>query len=221
MSLRELIQRYAIFTFGMILVAAGVSVMSKSMLGISPISAIPLGLFIAFPQLTLGNWTIIINVLLALVQIFILKKSLKKIELGIQLVVTIPFGYIIDWCNILIADLEPVSYAAKMIVLIIGCLIVALGVYFQFVGGVAMLPGDAFIRAIGIAYDKDPSNVRIVSDISMTAIAFAIVLIFTGGFGGMREGTIVAAVVIGNSLKVFEKILRPVRTLLLRGCKYY
>ena len=221
MSLRELLQRYAIFMLGMVLTAVGVSIMSKSLLGISPISAIPLSMSIVLPQLTLGNWTIIFNVLLALAQIFILKKALKKIELVIQLVVTIPFGYIIDWCNLLIADVDVVTYWARMLVLILGCLVVALGVYFQFVGGVAMLPGDAFIRAIGIAYKKDPSNVRLVSDTSMTLAAFAIVLLCTGGFGGMREGTIIAAVLIGNALKVFDKTLYKVKAFMLRGCKYY
>jgi len=46
----------------MIFIALGIVVTTMSMLGTSPISAIPYSLSMAFPVLTLGNWTIIFNI---------------------------------------------------------------------------------------------------------------------------------------------------------------
>ena len=220
MSLRELIQRYCIFALGMIFTAMGIAITTKSMLGTSPISAIPYSLSMAVPSLTLGNWTIIFNIILVIAQIFILRKALKKAELFLQLVATIPFGYIIDFWTFCFRNLEPQFYPLQLLCMVAGCCVVALGVYFQFMGGVVMLPGDAFVRAIAKVSKKEFGKVRMVSDISMASTAFTIVLIFTGGLSGMREGTIIAAFLVGNIVRLYKKYLKKVEALMLRGCKY-
>lgn len=220
MSARELIQRYAIFVLGMTLTALGISVTTSSMLGTSPISSIPYSLSMAFPALTLGNWTIIFNTLLAIAQIFILRKAVKKVELVLQIAATIPFGFIIDWWDILLADLDPQLYPVRLLVMVAGCFIVAFGVYFQVMGGVVMLPGDAFVRAIAKVTKKEFGKIRMASDITMTVTAFAIVLIFTGGFSGMREGTIIAAFLVGNIVRLYKKYFVKLEDMMLRGCEY-
>lgn len=220
MSARELIQRYGIFTIGIIFTALGISVTTSSMLGTSPISAIPYSLSMAFPALTLGNWTIIFNTLLAVAQIFILRKALKKVELVLQIVATVPFGFIIDFWDFLLADLEPQLYPVRLLVMVLGCFIVAFGVYFQVMGGVVMLPGDAFVRAIARVTKKEFGKIRMISDITMASTAFAIVLIFTGGLSGMREGTVIAAFLVGNIVRLYKKHFTKIEAFMLRGCKY-
>lgn len=220
MSVRELIQRYAIFTIGIIFTALGISVTTSSMLGTSPISAIPYSLSMAFPALTLGNWTIIFNVMLAIAQIFILRKAVKPVELVLQIVATVPFGFIIDFWDFLLADLNPQAYPMRLVVMLAGCFIVAFGVYFQFMGGVVMLPGDAFVRAIARVTEKEFGKVRMVSDITMASTAFAIVLIFTHSLSGMREGTVIAAFLVGNIVRLYKRKLKKIEAVMLRGCKY-
>lgn len=220
MSLRELLQRYGIFTLGIIFTALGISVTTSSMLGTSPISAIPYSLSVSIPQLTLGNWTIIFNCALAIAQIFILRKSLKIVELVLQVVATVPFGYIIDFWNFCLKDLDPQSYPLRLLCMLAGCFIVAIGVYFQFMGGVVMLPGDAFVRAIAKVTKKEFGKIRMFSDMTMTATAFAIVLIVNHSLSGMREGTIIAAFLVGNIVRLYKKKLVKVEKFMLRGCKY-
>ena len=220
MSARELIQRYAIFAMGMIFTSLGIVVTTSSMLGTSPISAIPFSMSVAFPALTLGNWTIIFNVLLVIAQIFILRKTVKKAELILQLIVTVPFGFIIDLWRIVLADLEPQLYPVRLLIMVLGCFVVAFGVYFQLMAGVVMLPGDAFARAIAKVTKKEFGQIRTVSDISMTIIAFAVVLLFTGGFSGMREGTIIAAFLVGNIVRLYKRKFTKLEALALSGCKY-
>lgn len=220
MSLRELIQRYCIFALGIIFTAMGIALTTRSMLGTSPISAIPYSMSVAVPALTLGNWTIIFNGLLAILQIFILRRALKLVELVLQMLATIPFGFVIDFWGFCFKGIAPDIYPLKLLCMAIGCCIVALGVYFQFMGGVVMLPGDAFVRAIARVTKKEFGKVRMVSDITMTVIAFAIVLIITGGLSGMREGTIIAAFLVGNIVRVYKKKLTKVENFMLRGCKY-
>ena len=40
----------------------------------------------------------------------------------------------------------PSTYLTKLVVLLIGCLIIAFGAYFEVIADVVMLPGDAFVR---------------------------------------------------------------------------
>lgn len=220
MSVRELIQRYCIFTLGIIFTAMGIALTTRSMLGTSPISAIPYSLSVAVPVLTLGNWTIIFNGMLAISQIFILRKALKKVELVLQLIATIPFGFIIDFWNFCFSNIETDVYPLKLLCMVAGCFVVAMGVYFQFMGGVVMLPGDAFVRAIARVTKKEFGKVRTISDITMATIAFGIVLIFTGGLSGMREGTIIAAFLVGNIVRLYKSKLKKIERFMLHGCKY-
>lgn len=220
MTLRELIQRYAVFALGIVFTTLGITVTTSSMLGTSPISAIPYSLSMAFPALTLGNWTIIFNILLTIAQVCILRKNTKKVEVVLQILATIPFGYVIDFWQMILVDLNPQMYLMRLLVMLLGCAIVAFGVYLQVMGGVIMLPGDVFVRAISKVTQKEFGKVRMISDISMSITAFAIVLIFTHGLSGMREGTIIAAFLVGNIVSFYRKRLTKLEGLLLRGCKY-
>lgn len=190
------------------------------MLGTSPISAIPYSLSVVFLRLTMGNWTILFNIGLTIAQLFILRRRAKPVELILQILATIPFGFIIDLWNSLLEDLNPQIYPMRLLVMILGCCIVAFGVYFQFLGGVIMLPGDAFVRAIARVTGKGFGKIRMVSDITMAATAFAIVLIFTHSLSGMREGTIIAAFLVGNIVSFYKKRFTKLERLVLRGCKY-
>lgn len=83
-----------------------------------------------------------------------------------------------------------------------------------------MLPGDAFVRAIARVTKKEFGKVRTISDITMATIAFGIVLIFTGGLSGMREGTIIAAFLVGNIVRLYKSKLKKIERFMLHGCKY-
>ena len=220
MSLRELIQRYIIFALGLAITSLGIAFSTKSCLGTSPISAIPYALSLALPKLTIGNWTIIFSVLLIIIQIFILKKKVKKIELALQIIITFPFGYMIDLCMLMISQLEPQTYIMRLVFVLIGCVVVAFGVFLQVTGGVVMLPGDAFVRSIAMKTGKEFGKIRSISDITMTIIAFAICLLALGELTGVREGTVIAALLVGNIVRVYNKKLSGLRKLLLKGCKY-
>ena len=70
------LKRYLIFLVGLFINSFGVSFVTKASLGTSPISSIPYVLSLNFP-LTLGNFTIIFSILLILLQIVILRKTLR------------------------------------------------------------------------------------------------------------------------------------------------
>lgn len=204
----EWIRRYIIFFLGLVFVALGISFTTKAMLGTSPISSIPYSLSLVLPQLSLGNWTILFNSLLVLLQWILLKKDAKKIELLLQLVFTFIFGYIIDLAMFCISSLNPIHYISKVVVMCFGCIILAFGVYLEVLGNVVMLPGDAFARVVAQITKKEFGTIRMISDITMVIIATIICLAGLHSLVGVREGTVFAALTIGNIVKFYTHHLK-------------
>lgn len=212
MSKKELVKRYLVFVLGLMLTALGIAFTTKSGLGTSPISAIPYSLSLIIPKLTIGNWTIVFSILLIVIQIIILKRDVKKIELCLQLVVSFALGYLIDLAMLCLGGYTPDIYIMKVFYLIEGCFIVGFGVFFQVIGDVVMLPGDAFVRAVAKVSKKEFGQMRMYSDIVMSAIAFALCLAFLHKLVGIREGTVIAALLIGNLVKLYSKKLVGLKT---------
>ena len=207
MTKKETARRYCIFFAGLMFVSFGIAFVTKASLGTSPISALPYTLSLIIPALTLGNWTIIFSFIFMLLQIILLGRETKKIEIVIQIAITFVFGYFIDFSLFLIKAFSPQMYAVKVVSLIIGCFIIAFGAYLETVADVAMIPADAFIRALVKVTRKEYGMVRMISDVTMTLSAAALCLIFLRELTGVREGSIIAAILIGNIMRFYSRKL--------------
>ena len=207
MTKKETARRYCVFFAGLMFVSFGIAFVTKASLGTSPISALPYTLSLIIPRLTLGNWTILFSFLFMILQVMLLGRETKKIEIVIQIAITFVFGYFIDFSLFLIKAFSPQMYVVKMVSLIIGCCIIAFGAYLETVADVAMIPADAFIRALVKVTKKEYGIVRMISDVTMTLSAAALCLIFLGELTGVREGSIIAAILIGNIMRMYSKKL--------------
>lgn len=66
--------------------------------------------------------------------------------------------------------------------------IIAFGAYLEVVADVVMLPGDAFVRIIAKVAGKEYGGVRVISDVSMAAVAAVLCLVFLRRLsGGVKE----------------------------------
>lgn len=203
------VKRYLIFLIGLFINALGVSLVTKASLGTSPISSIPYVLSLNFP-LTLGNFTIIFSILLIVLQILILRKNFK-IENLLQIPVSIAFGYFIDLTMKLFFWVNPQNYLVKVIALLAGCIVLGFGVYMEVLADVVMLPGESFVRAIVQTWNTNFGTTKIIFDSSMTIIAGVLSFVFFGKLNGVREGTIIAALLVGFIARLFGKHLEFVK----------
>lgn len=199
------LKRYILFLVGLFVNALGVSLVTKANLGTSPISSIPYVLSLKFP-LTLGNFTIIFSVFLIVLQILILRKNFKT-ENILQIPVSIAFGYFIDLTMNMLFWVKPEMYVLKLVALVAGCIVLGFGVYLEVLADVVMLPGESFVRAIVQTWNTNFGTTKIIFDSSMTVIAGVLSFIFFGKLNGVREGTIVAALLVGFIARLFGKYL--------------
>ena len=199
------LKRYLLFLVGLFINALGVSLVTKASLGTSPISSIPYVLSLNFP-LTLGNFTILFSILLILLQLLILRKNFKW-ENILQIPVSIAFGYFIDLTMYLFFWVNPQNYVIKILALLAGCIVLGFGVYMEVLADVVMLPGESFVRAIVQTWNTNFGTTKILFDSSMTVIAGALSFLFFGKLNGVREGTIIAALLVGFIARLFGKHL--------------
>ena len=201
----EKLKRYLIFLVGLFVNSLGVSLITKANLGTSPISSIPYVLSLNFP-FTLGNFTIFFSILLIILQLIILRKNFK-LEHILQIPVSIIFGYFIDLTMILFSWVNPEAYIMKIVYLLIGCLILGVGVYMEVLADVVMLPGESFVRAIVLTWKTNFGTTKICFDVSMSVIAAVLSFVFAGRLAGVREGTVIAALLVGFIARLIGKKL--------------
>ena len=201
----EKLKRYLIFLVGLFVNSLGVSLITKANLGTSPISSIPYVLSLNFP-FTLGNFTIFFSIFLIVLQLIILRKNFK-LEHILQIPVSIIFGYFIDLTMILFFWVNPEAYIMKIVYLLMGCLILGVGVYMEVLADVVMLPGESFVRAIVLTWKTNFGITKICFDVSMSVIAVVLSFVFAGRLAGVREGTVIAALLVGFIARLIGKKL--------------
>ena len=190
---------------GLFVNSLGVSLITKANLGTSPISSIPYVLSLNFP-FTLGNFTIFFSIFLIVLQLIILRKNFK-LEHILQIPVSIIFGYFIDLTMILFSWVNPEAYIMKIVYLLMGCLILGVGVYMEVLADVVMLPGESFVRAIVLTWKTNFGTTKICFDVSMSVIAAVLSFVFAGRLAGVREGTVIAALLVGFIARLIGKKL--------------
>ena len=209
----ELIKRYIFLLAGLFASGLGVSFITKTGLGTSPITSIPYTLSLGFTP-TVGMFTLVFNIFLIILQVILLRRNFQLQNL-LQLPIIALFSFFIDLTMSLLGFMQPKTYAMKVVSLIVGCLILGFGVFMEMVANVAMLPGEATVRAVSDVFSTDFGKTKIAFDSSMTVIAAILSFIMFKHLDGVREGTIVAAILVGFIARLFKKYIGGIEKILI------
>lgn len=196
--------RYFLFLVGLFIASLGVAFSTKAGLGTSPVASVPYSVSLLSGLLTFGGWLNVWSVIQISIQVAILRKKCKWLEILIQTILAFVYGYLTNFSCYLIRGLEVHSYFGQFGYMILSCFVLGFGLWIQFKGGVAMLPGEAMNRAISSVTGFKYENIKIFFDVLYILISVVIGLIFLGGLKGVREGSIIAAVLIGNIIKLYN-----------------
>ena len=209
----ELIKRSIFLLVGLFVNGLGVSFITKAGLGTSPITSIPYTLSLGFTP-TVGMFTLVFNIFLVILQVILLRRNFQLQNL-LQLPIIALFSFFIDLTMSLLGFMQPETYAMKVVSLIVGCLILGFGVFMEMVANVAMLPGEATVRAVSDVFSTDFGKTKIAFDSSMTIIAAILSFIMFKHLDGVREGTIVAAILVGFIARLFKKYIGGIEKILI------
>ena len=206
MDTSGLLKRSIVFVIGLFVMAFGVALSIKANLGTSPISSVPFVYSLSFP-LSMGLITIIMHVVMVLLQVAILRKDYQPIQL-LQLVVALIFGYFTDLTLHLIKANEYASnYVYQWFLCILSVIIIAFGIFLEVKARVTYLAGEGLVLAISKVFHVEFGKIKVAFDSSLVTIAILSSFIFLKDLEGIREGTVVSAILVGLTVRFFNKKL--------------
>lgn len=204
--MKQIIKNYTLFLIGLFIASMGVALSAKAGLGTSPVASVPYSVSLLNHKLTFGWWLNIWSVVQIAVQVILLRRKCKPVEIIIQTVLAFVYGYLTDFSCRLLDGISANTYFLQFVLMLLSCVVLGFGIWIQFKGGVAMLPGEAMNRAVSEVTGKSYENIKIFFDILYIVVAALICLVFMKKLEGVREGSIIAAVLIGNIIKLYNSI---------------
>lgn len=197
--------RYVLYLLSLFIISVGACLSIKADLGTSPLICLPY-VSSLITHLSVGEVMFVFTVLFILIQVLLLRGDFEKRQY-LQLVIGTIFSFFIDFSMMLVGFINPVGYLNQMILLLISCVVVAFGVLLEIQTEIVYLPADGVIVAISKVLKKEFPKVKPFVDTSMVIIAAVLSVVFLGYLAGVREGTVISAIIIGPIVKVLKKYL--------------
>lgn len=202
------ISRYVIYLFSLFLISLGGAISIKANLGTSPIICLPYVSSLIM-KMSVGTVCLIFNVIFIAVQVILLRSGFEKRQY-LQIIVGTIFSLTLDFSMMLVSFLSPADYLSQFATLLLSCVVVAFGVMLEVQTEVVYLPPDGIIVAISKVLKKEFPKVKPFFDTTMVLSAAILSLVFLGYLAGVREGTIISALIIGPIVRVLQGIFNPV-----------
>lgn len=206
--------RIPMYFVGLFIMTVGIALSVKSNLGVSPVSSIPYTMTCVW-GIEMGKATIIFHAALVLIQILILRKRFRPINL-LQVVVGIVFGYFTTFCNYLATYLPSTdNMVMRIVLMLVSTVFIAVGIFFYLPADLIPLAGEGVMQAVSDVTKIEFSKVKIGFDCSMVIISVITCLICIHSLGSVGVGTVIAAFLVGFNLGRVNKAFGAKRDKLL------
>lgn len=201
-------QRVFVYTLGMFFIALGVAFAVNSDLGISTVSSLPyvVSLVLCRPLSLCVTGVFCCTVLL---QVIILRRQFKLIQLT-QLLFSALFGLLVDLSGLLLGEFRLPGYLGRLSMTLAGVLLIALGVTMYVEAALVPMPMEGLSLAIAHKRGRPFHRVKVAADCSLVATGILLSLCALGRIEGIREGTVLSAVLTGPLIPFFRRLIKPV-----------
>ncbi len=199
---------------GLIIMAFGVAFSIKASLGTSPISSVPY-VTAEISGLSVGTTTIIMNFMFVLIQIAILNKDYEWFQL-LQLPAAVLFGTMIDAAELILTNTSYTNYFGQWMLCAAGIFLIALGVSMEVMANIVTTAGEGIVIAVCKKFPIKFGNMKVAFDVTLVLLSIILGLIFLGTLRGVREGTIAAAVLVGQITKLTNKLMKKIEKVYLK-----
>ena len=184
--------------------ALAVALSKLAGLGTSPISSIPNVVSLMTP-LTIGQVTMVFMIILILLEMLILRREFSWWA-WLQLVPSVIFGVLIDAFTRWLAWLPLHNYAAQLTATLVSIVILAGGVYFEVNSRTILMAGEGIATAVAVATKRKFPVAKVWCDATMVVVAVIIALLGLHGLVGVREGTILSALITGRLVNIYTEM---------------
>lgn len=200
--------RFSLYFVGLFAIALGINLAILSDLGVSPVSAftVPLSQVV---HISLGIVTSICYSVFVLIEIAVLGKRFRLKNL-LQVPFSIVFGFFVDFIGSLFSAITLPNYAVRFVVMMVGVVACAVGAVMYIAMDVVPNPPEGLILAFCERFDIPFGRLKIVTDCIFVTLGILLSVLFLGGVGDIREGTVISAILTGKIISWLTKRWQPV-----------
>lgn len=196
----KLARKYGVFIFGLFIMATGIALSIRADMGITPISSLPYVVSLGVP-LTVGMLTILLHAGFLVIEFLLMPREFAALQL-LQLGAAVVFGVFIDLVSLGLVWLVPVSYPEQLLIVVLSCVLLGIGICFEVAPNVLMMASEGMITAAVRRFHVEFGTVKIVLDVSLVVLSIVLSLAMFSTVHGIREGTVIAAVLVGICVKL-------------------
>lgn len=196
-------KRILVYVLGQFILALGVSLSIKTDLGVSPVSSVPLVLGKVFGIET-GNMTIIVFCAYVFVQYLILRREFKLFSF-LQIPCAVLFGKFVTLTSRLLGELILNGYFIRLICVFLSTVLIAIGIKLYLWADIVPQAADGLVQTISNKYALKMSNVKNCFDLGSVLVSAVCSLLLLKTLYGIREGTVITALLVGRIMGLIEK----------------
>lgn len=212
--MKHLKVRIPMYFIGLFVMTIGIALSVKSNLGVSPVSSIPYTMTCVW-GIEMGKATILFHIVLVLIQILLLRKNFKPVQL-LQVVIGVIFGYFTTFCNYMVSFLPtPENLGIRIIMVLASTVFVAFGIFLYLPADLIPLAGEGCMQAVSSVTHIEFSKVKIGFDCTMVLVSAITCLIVLHNLGSVGVGTIIAAILVGTLVGIINRAFGKQRDKLL------
>ena len=212
--MKNLKVRLPMYFIGLFVMTIGIALSVKSNLGVSPVSSIPYTITCVW-GIEMGKATILFHIVLVLIQILLLRKKFKLVQLS-QVLVGIVFGYFTTFCNYMVSFLPtPDNLVIRVLMVLASTVFVAFGIFLYLPANLIPLAGEGCMQAVSSVTNIEFSKVKICFDCTMVVVSAVTCLTILHSLGSVGAGTIIAAILVGVLVGIINRAFGRQRDKLL------
>lgn len=212
--MKHLKVRIPMYFIGLFVMTIGIALSVKSNLGVSPVSSIPYTMTCVW-GIEMGKATILFHIVLVLIQILLLRKKFKPVQL-LQVVIGVVFGYFTTFCNYMVSFLPtPENLGIRIIMVLASTVFVAFGIFLYLPADLIPLAGEGCMQAVSSVTHIEFSKVKIGFDCTMVLVSAITCLTVLHNLGSVGAGTIIAAILVGTLVGIINRAFGKQRDKLL------
>lgn len=205
---KGLMIRSGIYCLGLLFMAFGVALSVNSNLGVSPVNSLPY-VISQIVSISMGNCVIIVFCSYILLQALILRKEFRLINLT-QIIFSTVFGYFVDFAKWLVGDFAIPTYAGKLLMLAVSIVFIAIGVFLYLEVKLVPMPMEGLSTALAKKVKLSFPTMKTIVDCIVVVTGIILSFVFLGKLDGIREGTVITALVTGKVIGLIKKPLSPI-----------
>lgn len=203
---KQMAFRLLIYAAGLIILACGITMNTKTGMGVSPIISVPYSISEIW-GLNFGNMTFIVYTIFVIIQAVLMRRI--TLDLILQLPLSLVFTRFLNLFDMILP--ESGSYIwEKLLMLAVAISLTGIGIIMSVRTDFVPNPGDGIVNEIAIVIKKSMGFTKNCFDLLNLCISCSVGMIFAGHLIGIGLGTVLTMLLTGRAVALFSFIfLKP------------